>query len=115
MLNVKYLMLNVKCKQRLVLYCLNIEYGRHRQIPRESRFCELCDSITIEDEFHFVMECDAFKEFRVEYIPKYYRLRPSMFKFVQLLKSDNKKLLHRIAIYLLKSFKKRQELLNKRN
>jgi hypothetical protein len=44
-------------KLRMSSHCLNIEYGRHRNIERQNRLCELCDKLTIADEFHFVLEC----------------------------------------------------------
>lgn len=96
-------------KIRMSSHCLNIEYGRHRNIERQNRLCELCDKLTIEDEFHFVLECNIFKDIRMKFIPKYYRQRPSMMKFVELMKTENKRLLHNIALYLLKAFNKRQE------
>jgi hypothetical protein len=56
-------------KIKMSSHCLNIEYGRHRNIERQNRLCELCDKLTIEDEFHFVLECNIFKDIRMKYIP----------------------------------------------
>ena len=37
---------------------LNIELGRFRNIDLENRLCLLCNNDCIEDEFHFVMQCE---------------------------------------------------------
>ena len=102
----------VLSKLRLSSHTLNIEYGRFKNIDRQHRFCEMCDKLTIEDEYHFILECDAFKDLRCIYIPKYYRQRPSVFKLVQLLKTEEKGLLHKLATFLSNAFQKRQTLLS---
>ena len=51
---------------------LSIEIGRwHRLhcIPREDRKCITCN--TIEDEYHFVIECSIFTNHRKRYTSKY--------------------------------------------
>jgi hypothetical protein len=44
------------------LYCgnlpLRVETGRYRNIPRHERLCLFCDRGFVEDEIHFVTECD---------------------------------------------------------
>ena len=37
---------------------LNIELRRFRNIVLENRLCLLCNNDCIEDEFHFVMQCE---------------------------------------------------------
>ena len=36
---------------------LEIEIGRYKKIPAESRFCQKCKSGKVEDEIHFITEC----------------------------------------------------------
>ena len=43
----------------------------------------------LEDEYHFVLECNLYGEHSNQYIPHYYRNRPTMQKIVELLKSEN--------------------------
>ena len=43
---------------------LRIETGRHSNIPREQRVCELCEANKVEDEHHFILECQAYEEIR---------------------------------------------------
>ena len=64
---------------------LEIETGRWARpnvIPFEERPCTSCHSL--EDEFHFVLECSRYKDLRTIYIPDYYRRRPNMLKLDEL-------------------------------
>jgi hypothetical protein len=83
-------------KLRLSSHWLNVEYGRRRNIERQNRLFELCEQCTIEDEYHhFVMECSFNNTLRI----RYFRVRPSMVKFVELMKTESKPLLYKISLY----------------
>ena len=41
-----------------------IEVGRYAQIKLEERVCKICTSASVEDEFHFILHCDAYLEVR---------------------------------------------------
>ena len=72
---------------------LEVETGRWARptaIPFEERRCTSCHSL--EDEFHFVLECSRYNDLRTIDIPSYYRRRPNMLKLVELFQSENKKL-----------------------
>ncbi len=43
---------------------LRIETGRYEGKALEERICQCCDSNNIEDEMHFLIKCNAFKEER---------------------------------------------------
>ena len=43
---------------------LYIETGRYDNTLVANRICKLCDSHAIEDEFHFLMQCSRYTEFR---------------------------------------------------
>ena len=49
---------------RLGILPLYIETGRYDNTPVANRICKLCDSRAIEDEFHFLMQCSRYTEFR---------------------------------------------------
>ena len=51
-------------KLRVSAHSLNIEIGRHNNIPAEHRFCQLCKCGLVEDEIHFVTKCTALSEVR---------------------------------------------------
>ena len=55
-------------KFRLSAHRLEIEIGRHYNIPREDRLCRLCGNVfntqSVECEFHFLFECPLYEDFR---------------------------------------------------
>ena len=52
------------------------------------------------DEFHFIFECDGLEKLRILVIPKYYRTRCSTFKMTQLLNTNDRKLLMKVAKFV---------------
>lgn len=97
-------------KLRLSSHRLEVETGRWakpNKVPYENRKCKVCG--VLEDEFHFVLECPLYIELRVKYISKYYYKHPSMLKFIELLKSDSKKDIKRLSMYVNKAFAVRKE------
>ena len=99
-------------KLRVSSHRLAIESGRWTRptrIPIDERKCVNCN--ILEDEFHFIIECDMYNDFRTRYIPKYYWKRPSMFKFVELVNTTNIKLLRNLSVYIYHAFKCRTDLL----
>lgn len=76
-------------KIRLSSHLFNIERGRwgSRPVDRKERKCTLCD--TIEDEFHCMIECPRYANDRKSNLPVYLRERPSMYKFIQFLNTEN--------------------------
>jgi hypothetical protein len=80
------------CRLRLSSLPLRIQTGRYsrNRIPREERSCLICNSSDIEDEYHFVCICHCYNNIRRKYLKKYYYVKPSVYKFVQLLNSNNK-------------------------
>ena len=78
----KYLLriANVKHRQslsrlRLSSHSLNIETGRHKNIPRENRTCPLC-KVNIEDETHFLLGCPSYDNIKTKYPSLYANLPP---------------------------------------
>ena len=99
-------------KLRLSSHQLFIETGRHRNIDRNDRKCQLCQCNDIEDEFHFVLICSAYTTLRKQCIPRYYYTRPSMLKFTELLQCTNANILNKLANYCKKTFDVRRNSLN---
>ena len=67
---------------------LEIEAGRWTRphIPVDERKCSICNQL--EDECHFVLEYQLYKNLRRKYIDRFYWNRPSMYKFVELIGTD---------------------------
>ena len=78
-------------KLRLSNSKLPIEVGRYTHLERHERFCNLCHSNLIGDEYHLVLECEALKELRSNYISRFYYGHPNTHKFKCLMTSENKK------------------------
>ncbi len=45
---------------------LGIETGRYERLPVEQKVCEVCDSVNVEDEMHFLISCNAFTQERTQ-------------------------------------------------
>ena len=69
-------------KLRLSNHTLNIETGRHKNIPKDSRFCHFCPT-SIESEIHFILDCRAFKTHRKEMLQQIMKLQPSFTHYTQ--------------------------------
>ena len=62
-----------------------------QRLERNLRFCLICNTQDIEDEYHFTLICNNYNDIRKKYIKRYYYVRPSVFKFTQLMQSENRK------------------------
>ena len=69
--------------------------------PFDQRTCNICQTL---DEFHFVLICSLYNEIRRKYIPMYFRCRPSMDKFVELITTEDEILLRQLSVYIHKAF-----------
>ena len=70
---------------------LAIETGRYSGIERTLRFCNMCPSNVLGDEYHIFFECNNpdIVRLRKRFIPVYYTQNHSMFKFIKLMKLVN--------------------------
>ena len=66
---------------------LQIETGRynHPPIPCSERFCFCCNATDIEDTYHFFFLCPSYNGPRKRLFPVYFRNRPSLYKYTELL------------------------------
>ena len=96
---------------------LFVETGRFNNTPLTERICEFCNRNSIEDEFHFLIECDNYNEFRstlfreVSCIIDNFNNLNEADKFIQLCTRAHKY----VAKFIEGSFKKRKEMLYKNN
>ena len=65
-----------------------------------------------EDEVHFVLICPVYNDFRSVYISRYFTVNPSVYKFIQLLNSDRRSVLRKLAIFCIVAFKRRDSVIN---
>jgi len=79
--------------------------GRWNGTPRNERICRFCNKI--KDEYHFLLNVLFIAPFE-RHVMRYYRVRPNMFKTVELFSSDKVKLLRNLTVYVYKAFELRQ-------
>ena len=75
------------CKFRTCNHKLPIETGRWHRIDRSERFCKLCNSNKIGDEFHFILECSTLLDERKFAFGKYYCKQINTLKFKYIFKA----------------------------
>jgi hypothetical protein len=81
------------CRFRLNNHKLPVEYGRWKNIPRELRICNLCNTADLGDEFQkcsYLLKCDFFSEKRKTYIDKKYFKNCNILKFGTLMNQTKK-------------------------
>ena len=88
---------NTFCRFRAGNHRLPIETGRWQNIERQNRYCTLCDSLEIGDEFHCVLACRALRDERKECLDSYYLNRINILKFGQLFQLKNKSKLKKLC------------------
>ncbi len=91
------------CKFRCGNHRLPVETGRWYGIDRQHRTCDKCDSNTIGDEFHFVLQCKFYQNLRSELIPRFYWTRPNMLKYNQLFTSKKRKTIINLSQFIKKA------------
>ena len=91
------------CKLRVSSHCLTVETGRYKNVPLERRLCPLCNA-DIEDEFHFFLKCPHYRHLREIYLKKYYYVKPSVYKLIQLLSTQNVKELCNLGKFIKNAF-----------
>ena len=72
---------------------LPIETGRWNNIDSVYRICTKCDNIIIGDEYHYIMECEHFSNFRNRFIATNLRERPNILKLKQIMSAYQKQIL----------------------
>ena len=84
-------------KIRLGSHNFLIERGRWQRpkIELSERNCDLCDCL--EDEFHIIVECPKFYNLRQTLLDKTLKFKPSMYKFVKLLDTNDKQMLEKTS------------------
>ena len=63
-------------KHRISDHNLPIEKGRHLEIPREKRLCQVCNQI--EDEHYFLFVCNTNLDLRNKYLPLIFQDRSNI-------------------------------------
>ena len=99
---------------RLSVHPLRIQTGRYaRNVEERSvRYCMFCDLNDIEDEYHFVCVCPMYNDFRNKYIKHNYYIKPSVYKYLNLLKTEDKMELINLSLFVKNALSIRSRLIN---
>jgi hypothetical protein len=86
------LQLYLKKKQsQMYMYNVEVEQGRYYNVAKNQRICKMCSKSEIEDEFHFLLVCPCYDNFRKIYVKKYYyKKKTSIYKLFQYIVIDIK-------------------------
>ena len=99
---------------RLSAHCLEIEKGRHQSLPLNERKCKICNNGSIEDENHFLFQCEGYTNLRQTFIHKIgttsYKI--STEKWISYLDSNSINILKTIAKYIKDCLVLRNNLLD---
>ena len=76
-----------------------VHTSRFNNIAHDERLCNLCDMGKLGDEFHFLFECSSFANERQMYIPRFFRIRPSVFKMSELFSKTSHKTQYNLSLF----------------
>ena len=91
-----YSFLKFKCAN----HYMPIVAGRYSQTPIDKRKCILCNMEQIGDEYHYLLNCPYFCEYRIKYLKLYYHTQPSVWKMTQLFESTDPKEILNLAKFV---------------
>ncbi len=102
------------CKLRISAHLLMIERGRHLNIPRNERYCNICNLNEIENEKHFFEKCKAFDDQRITLMEKISNVTNTKIQSCSisfLLKHNSYKVLKLTSSFILNCFDIRKRLI----
>ena len=70
------------------------------------------DNYMVEDEKHFIIECNAYNNLREQYIPRKYWNHHTDIIYVKLMFPDSYIVLNNLAVYIREALKLRNEILS---
>ena len=101
-------------KFRISDHMLAIEQGRYKKVKLQQRICCCCKDNVIEDENHFLLSCELYKQNRKPLIKScnanihnFSELNESQ-KFQEIMKSKNEIIINKLAVFIHNSFSKRK-------
>ena len=95
----------IRCSSHRLL----IETGRSTGLERSERLCEFCDTFSIEDECHFLLECDLYHNLRTEFLPNWAIRNTNQRTLSKLFMSKDRKTICNLARFIYQAFQLRKE------
>jgi len=100
-------------KFRIGHHELEIERGRHRNVPVNERYCKLCQSekiLCVEDEYHVLLKCPSYDDLRSIYL-ELNNSPINMNTFIEIMSSTDPHVVVNLASFVSNMFKLRNNLL----
>ena len=100
-------------KFRIGNHDLEIERGRHRNVPVNERYCKLCqseDRLFIEDEYHVLLKCPFYNDLRSIYL-EVENVPVNMYTFIDIMSSTSSNVITNLAGFVANMFKLRNNLI----
>ena len=91
---------------------LNIETGRYIDTDRHMRICKCCTMNCVENEYHFLLVCPAYRIFRTHNLPKYYCSWPNTTKLKTLLKSTSVTVIRNLCNFIKSAWSTRSHIVS---
>ena len=88
---------------RLRSHKLAVVTGAWTGTPIQDRVCTTCG--VLEDEVHFLCECQRLTSLRKRFLPNFVSRSPSAASAIQLMRSTDSKVLNNLCIYIRKGLK----------
>ncbi len=114
----KYVMMNLRridrsylCQLRLGILPIKIETGRYTNDPVDRRLCEICKDGSIENEMHFIFECNVYEHLRIKYLPMEIIINITL-NNTEKLKIITNQFCGKAARYIVESMKLRSNIIN---
>ena len=102
---------------RISAHQLEIEAGRYKNIPVNSRICKLCNSNEVEDEVHFLLGCNHYKGEREKFFDEVqlscgnFTLLSPINKMIWLMSNEDNNIIELLANFIHDCTKKRLDFL----
>ena len=102
-------------KLRISNHSLRIETGRYENIDVNERICQYCKSGKVENELHFLLECDNYREIRFKFLSEVHALFPCIercdneAKFIWLMLCSDIKVIKILGSFVTNCFKIRSD------
>ena len=85
-----------------------VKRGRWEKKEHNECVCTICNRNMIGDEFHYVLECEAFKEERHALVKHYFYKHPNVLKYSELMNNSNDTIIRNLSKFvglIMKKFK----------
>ena len=97
---------------RVSAHNLEIERRRYQNIPREHRFCKLCNLKQVELEYHFLLVCPFHAVLRQTYMYLGRSPWPSISKFVNIMDCSSRTFIQKLSKYVYFATSRRSEAID---